>query len=163
MKITILNDEDIPENHKRCSRCSRCSRCHGDGGYWGLLGDPERCSQCQGQGQGFIRKEHMQESEVKEVENECPICDEGPDCPGEHTLIDVARAEVYILNVTSESGDEYGPFVFLDKPADNEELFKFLQEKTNTCDCEEYRPEEDGCPGWMGTYLHLKWTKTNIN
>lgn len=53
---------------------------------------------------------------------------------------------VCVINVKSESGDDYGPYVFLERPTDDD-LEKLLRKTA---------PDEwdDGC-GWRGSYLRI--------
>jgi hypothetical protein len=69
---------------------------------------------------------------------------------------------LHILSVHSESGDDYGPFLFEAVPTD-EELMEFLRENTSPDEVEYEDPEEKDGPGWNGTYLHLTWTENNID
>lgn len=64
--------------------------------------------------------------------------------------------KLHVLSVTSESGDDYGPFLFRKKPNDAD-LLTFLQGHTSECDAE----QDDG-PGWKGTHLHLSWSKQEV-
>lgn len=59
----------------------------------------------------------------------------------------------YVLSVRSESGDEYPPMVFKEKPND-EKLKSFLQE---------IFPDEwgDG-PGIFGSYLYVRWSCSKL-
>src|SRR5258706_10590534 len=65
---------------------------------------------------------------------------------------------VHILTMTSESGDNYGPFFFKKLPS-ADELFAWLLDGLEF-ECNDLTgPDIDNhdCPGWMGTNLHLHW------
>ncbi len=76
---------------------------------------------------------------------------------------------VHVLSVKSESGDDYGPFLFRKRPT-GQKLLDFLMENTSECDCGEdgtwaqrdalrKAGEDLDGPGWMGTHLHLTWSE----
>jgi hypothetical protein len=65
---------------------------------------------------------------------------------------------INILTVKSESGDDYGPFLFKKKLTDKQ-LLKFLQKE---CPGDCVVDEEDEGPGFMGTYLHVQWSTDKI-
>lgn len=67
---------------------------------------------------------------------------------------------VHVLSVKSEACDVYGPFLFREKPSDDE-LLIFLNEHTSPDDCPVNDDERVG-PGWRDTYLHLTWTRSEI-
>jgi hypothetical protein len=70
---------------------------------------------------------------------------------------------IHVLSVQSESGDDYGPFLFKERIS-GEQLLEFLKTHTAECEVEDYSgPDEDGCPGWMGTYLHLTWSQQEVH
>lgn len=65
---------------------------------------------------------------------------------------------VCVITGHSESGDDYGPWVF-DKKPDDEFLKKFLAEHAPG----EYPPSEDDGPGIFGTELHLRFLACTID
>lgn len=56
----------------------------------------------------------------------------------------------YILLVKSESGDDYGPWLFTHKPTDKE-LKQFLKRECG------WEFENNRGPGEWGSYLHIDW------
>ena len=67
------------------------------------------------------------------------------------------KTKIYnILSVRSESGDDYGPYIFDYKPTD-EELLEFLREEIGGPDVE----DPDG-PGFMDTWLYENWTTSKV-
>lgn len=64
-----------------------------------------------------------------------------------------------VVLVHSESGDDYGPFLFSKKPTDAQ-LKAFLQER---CPGEFEDEAEDGDgPGEWGSYLHVRITEREV-
>ena len=61
----------------------------------------------------------------------------------------------WVLSVTSESGDSYGPSLFEEK-LDDSELEVFLHNQFP----DEW--EEDDGPGIFGSYLHIKWDLAHV-
>ena len=64
---------------------------------------------------------------------------------------------VHVVSVHTESGDNYGPFVFERKP-DDARLKAFLRKRLPSDDL-----DSDEGPGWCGTYVHLKWTVQRVH
>lgn len=62
---------------------------------------------------------------------------------------------VWVVTAKSESGDEYGPWIFAHKPTD-EELFQVSKERCpgEFEDFSDNEEEPDG-PGSWGSYLHV--------
>lgn len=87
----------------------------------------------------------------------------------ENKMAKKKTSQVHVLSISSESGDDYGPFLFGKKPSDRE-LFDFLNEQCpgEMDDASLDEPgevDEDGNgygPGWKGSYLHLTWTKAVV-
>lgn len=62
---------------------------------------------------------------------------------------------LFVLTVTSESGDDYSPYIFRTKP-DDERLMQFLRDNCYVPDDDELGDEN--C-GWKGTYLEVEWAE----
>lgn len=80
----------------------------------------------------------------------------------------MSESKIWILSISSESGDDFGPFLFRKKPS-NQELLDFLRTiSPDDCVDEEYEVIEvydaasDGRPGFSGTYLYIEWSKDTI-
>ena len=58
--------------------------------------------------------------------------------------------KVWILIVSSESGDDYGPYLFKDKPS-SKKVEEFLREE-----CPDEFPEDEDGPGDFGSYLYVE-------
>ncbi len=65
--------------------------------------------------------------------------------------------EVVVVTGHSESGDDYGPWVFDRKPSD-EFMKAFLKEYA----AGEWEDDEDG-PGHYGSYVHLRFHSATID
>ena len=61
------------------------------------------------------------------------------------------KKTVIVVQVTSESGDHYGPFVFASKPS-HETLEAFLRSEIPE---EEFNDMESCSPGFSGTYIDV--------
>lgn len=69
---------------------------------------------------------------------------------------------IHVLSVSSESGDDYGPYLFRKQPTD-EELFAFLLKYIEQ-ECNDLtEPDEDEGPGFGGTNLHIRWSTDRIH
>ena len=65
--------------------------------------------------------------------------------------------EVVVVTGHSESGDDYGPWVFTKKPSD-EFMKAFLKEYA----AGDFEDDEDG-PGDYGSYVHLRYHSCTID
>jgi len=63
-------------------------------------------------------------------------------------------SEIWVLSATSESGDDYGPWVFSSRPHEDQ-IEEFLREQ---CPSE----WEDEGPGFRESYLHINLIKTEL-
>lgn len=69
-------------------------------------------------------------------------------------------AKIYVLTISTESCDHYGPYVFLEKPSDEElETFCRANWPSEFIDPEGEEPEPVG-PGNWGSYMYPKITET---
>lgn len=67
----------------------------------------------------------------------------------------------WTATITSESGDDYGAFIFKEKPS-KEKLKKWLAEEfPGDADPDEYEGKEKG-PGIFGTYLYVEWNESEV-
>ena len=60
--------------------------------------------------------------------------------------------KVWVVSAKSESGDDYGPWVFKTPPS-TEKLEAFLREE---CSGDFPEPDEDEGPGDYGSYIHVE-------
>lgn len=68
-----------------------------------------------------------------------------------------SAGEVVVVTGHSESGDDYGPWVF-DKKPDDEFMKAFLKEYA----AGDWDDDEDG-PGHYGSYVHLRFSTCTID
>lgn len=64
--------------------------------------------------------------------------------------------KVWVVNANSESGDDYGPYLFDKKPTDKE-LETFMKDYWP----DEFPEEKDG-PGKWGSYLYISLVESEI-
>jgi hypothetical protein len=72
--------------------------------------------------------------------------------------------KVLAVTINSESGDDYGVFLFKEKPTD-QQFKEWLKENLPPEDADpEYILEENGHkgPGIWGTYLYWSWSEEEI-
>lgn len=69
---------------------------------------------------------------------------------------------IFCLTATSESGDDYGPFLFNKKPTDTQLEYWLREFCPGEFDDADAENEEDSGPGVFGSYLHINLSEAEM-
>lgn len=67
------------------------------------------------------------------------------------------QKKIWVLSIISKSGDNYGPFLFEEKPKSNQELLMFLQNHLPPDEYNTFDSKRD--TNWVQSSLYLNQTK----